>query len=105
MMQFQIALDAIPKIKPTRHTSEFQEDSITQVRKFIINRLQHMCFLVINVQFLRTPILKIISERRLLKIYTRCCYFEFQNVFQPFYKIGVLKTSEKFLGNLITSFL
>ena len=60
-MQFQIALDMIPRIRPTRHTSEFQKDSIIKVRKFIKKRVQHKCFLVINAQFLRTPILKIIS--------------------------------------------
>ena len=35
MLQFQIALDMIPKIKPTRHRSEFQQDSIIQARKCI----------------------------------------------------------------------
>ena len=69
MMQFQIALAMILKIKPTRHTSEFQYDSITQARKFIKMSLQYRYFLVIDAQFLRTPILKIISERLLLKIY------------------------------------
>ena len=68
-MQFQIALDMIPKIKPTRRTSEFQSDSIIQASKFIKKRLQHRYFLVINAQFLRTPTLKIIIERLLLKIY------------------------------------
>ena len=35
MMQFQIALAMIPKITPTKHTSEFQKDSIIQAGKFI----------------------------------------------------------------------
>ena len=39
MTQFQIALDMIPKIKPTRRTSEFQLDSIIQASKFIKKRL------------------------------------------------------------------
>ena len=69
MMQFHRPLDMIPKMKPTRHTSEFPCDSIIQARKCIHKRLQHRCFLVNNAQFLRTPILKIISERLLLKIY------------------------------------
>ena len=69
MTQFQIALDTIPKIKPTRRTSEFQSDSIIQASKFIKKRLQHRYFLVINAPFLRTPTLKIIIERLLLKIY------------------------------------
>ena len=28
IIQFQIVLDKIPKIKTTRHTNEFQQDSI-----------------------------------------------------------------------------
>ena len=32
MMQFQIALYMISKLKPTRHTSEFQSDSIIQAQ-------------------------------------------------------------------------
>ena len=69
MMQFSIALDMIPKIKPTRRTSEFQQDLIIQAGRFIKKRLQQRYFLVINAQFLRTHILKIISDWLLLKIY------------------------------------
>ena len=69
MMQFQIALYMISKLKPTRHTSEFQSDSIIQASKFNEKRLQHWCFLAIIAQFSRIPILKIIRERLLLKIY------------------------------------
>ena len=106
-MQFQIALDMISKIKPTRHTSEFQYDSIIQARKFIKKRLQHRCFLVINAQFLRAPILKIISERLLLKTYPVLLVWILKRISEKnsslsaFWKIGVLKTSAKFLGNHI----
>ena len=60
-MQFQIALDMIPKIKPIGFK--------IQAGIFIKKRLQHRYFLVINAQFLRTPILEIIIERLFLKIY------------------------------------
>ena len=67
-------------------------------------RLQHRCFLAINAKFLRTPILKDICQQLLLK-FIRCCYFDFRRYFRSsslleFYKIGVLKTSAKFLGKL-----
>ena len=67
-------------------------------------RLQHRCFPVINAKFLRTPILKDVCQRLLLK-FIRCCYFDFRRYFRSsslleFYKIGVLKTSAKFLGKL-----
>ena len=57
-----------------------------------------------NAKFLRTPILKDVCQRLLLK-FIRCCYFDFRRYFRSsslleFYKIGVLKTSAKFLGKL-----
>ena len=51
MMQFQIVLDMVRRIKTTRHASEFQGDSTIQARHFITKRLQHRCFLVIYAKF------------------------------------------------------
>ena len=57
--------------------------------KFIKKRLQHRCFPVIIVKFSRTPILKNICERLLVKsvisiildIYPIISYFLKQNIF------------------------
>ena len=95
----------IAKIKPTRHTIEFQYDLIIQARIFIKRRLQQMYFLVINAQFLRAPFLKIISERLLLKTYPVLLFWILKRILEKnsslsaFWKIGVLKTFAKFLGN------
>ena len=53
VIQFQIVLGMISKIKATRHTSElYYYDSITQVCNVIKEGLQRRCFLVINAKFL-----------------------------------------------------
>ena len=60
MMQFQIAFDMIPKIKPARHTSNFQQDSIIRSANLLKRDSDTGVFL---------SALKIVSERLFLKTY------------------------------------
>ena len=107
MKQFQIVLDMTPKIKPTRHTSEIRYDSIIQACKFIEKTLQHRWFLVINAQFLRTPNFEnyqwtLASENLSgAAILNFKMYFRRNSSLSAFYKIGVLKTSARFLEDHI----
>ena len=60
-------------------------------------------FFIINATFLRTSILKKICKRLLLKFYPVVLFWFFRRYFRSsnlpaFYKVSVLKTSEKFLG-------
>ena len=71
---------------------------------FFLKPLQHRCFPVINSKFLRIPTLKIIWKRLLLKILSGAAILIFRRYFGnssllAFYKIDVLKTSVKFIGN------
>ena len=50
----------------------FNKDARLQVYNFIKKKLQHRCFLVNIVKFLRKPILKNIYERLLLKKIENC---------------------------------
>ena len=76
-----------------------------QVCNFFQKRLQHKCFPVINAKFLRAPILKYMQTAAsenlsgaAILIFRR--YFRSSSLL-AFYKLGVLKTSVKFLGTHI----
>ena len=77
--------------------SLFNKVARLQACNFIKKILGHRCFPVINVKFLRTSILKDIYKRLLL-IFRR--YFGSSSLL-AFCKIGVLKTSVKYLGKQI----
>ena len=65
MMQFQVRL-----LKLEQDTRvNYNKDSIIQACNYTEKGLPNRCFPVINTNFLRTPILKNICERLILKIY------------------------------------
>ena len=75
-----------------------------RVCNFIQKRLQHRCFPVINVKFLRTPLLKAMQTAAsenlsgaAILIFRR--YFRSSSLL-AFYKVGLFKTSAKFLGTI-----
>ena len=78
---------------------------LIMLQAFRKKRLQRRCFPVINAKFLRTPILKDMQTAAsenlsgaAILIFRR--YFGSGSL-SAFYKIGVLKTSAKFLGKHI----
>ena len=89
IMQFQIVLGMISKTKTTTH----------HACNFLKKKLQHRCFLVVNVKYQLTAA----SENLSGAILNFRRYF-IRNILSAFYKIGVLKTSAKFWGNCICWF-
>ena len=85
MMQFQIAFDMIPKIKPARHTSNFQQDSIIRSANLLKRDSDTGVFLWLMRNFLEHLLWKLSVNGCFWKL-IRCCYFEFKMYFRCFTK-------------------
>ena len=100
-MQFQIVFGMISKAKITRHMRSCSKDLIIQICNFIKKRLHDSVFLWLLRNFkdtyfekdLQTATSQYLSHAAIL---TFRRYFKSSSL-SAFYKIGVLKTSMKFL--------
>ena len=103
MMQFQIILGMISKVKVTRVS--YSKDLIIQICNFIKKILQRRLFPILLRNFYYTYFEKHLRTAASQNL-SRAAILTFRRYFRSsslsaFYKIGVLKTSVRFLGKHI----